>query len=96
MEPLAKKELEKLVHLIFDDLVDDCAIGEKKLRNGSRLAARSLIKDAIRIKQQCLDELNKLDKEYTSPESISNFRSLSTSIRRKSLSLVERMQQIGL
>ena len=96
MEPLAKKELDKLVHLIFDDLLDDCAIGEKKLHNGARLAARLLIKDAIRIKQHYLEELEEIDNDQASKDAKIKFRSLSASIRRKSLSLVERMDQLGI
>jgi hypothetical protein len=96
MEPLAKKELVRLVHLIFDDLLDDCAIGEKRLKNGSKLAARQLMKDAIRIRKECLDELKQSKSAGSSPEELKKFRSLSNNIRRQSLSLVERMHQLGI
>ena len=56
MNVSTQHDFEYLVKRVFDDLVDECTLKEKNLRNGSRVAAKSLIKDALRMKIEFLED----------------------------------------
>jgi len=97
MNSSTHQDFEILVRRIFDDLVDECALKEKKLRNGSRIAAKSLIKDALRMKLDFLEEIKKLEKSVDLESKKKNeFRLLSKNVVRRSLNFVDRMSELGL
>ena len=96
MDAAAQKDIENLVCRVFDDLVDECTLKEKSLKNGMRLAAKSLIREAILLKEECLEELKQIEAGATNESRDSRFRGLSSSVRRKSLSIVDRMSELGL
>lgn len=95
METLTKNQLEKLVNRIFNDLLDDLSLGERSLVNGDSSSSKNLYKETIRMKHKCLEELQKLDAQNSSSEKSKVFRSFSVEIRKQSLSLVQRMSELG-
>lgn len=96
MNVSTQHDFEYLVKRVFDDLVDECTLKEKNLRNGSRVAAKSLIKDALRMKIEFLEEMNKLQVSSNGLDQSEHFRTLSKNVARKSMSIVDRMSDLGL
>jgi hypothetical protein len=96
MNVSTQQDFEYLVKRVFDDLVDECTLKEKILRNGSRVAAKSLIKDALRMKIEFLEELKKLQVSPDTQTRSKQFRALSNNVARQSMSIVDRMSDLGL
>ncbi len=87
--------LEKLVIQLFDDLIDECSVKHQHMLNGTRNAARTLVKDTIQVKQELIDRVRSL-RELRDANNIIEFKRLNTEVRYQSLRILERMRELGI
>jgi len=95
MNPATPEYFEKLVQRVLDDLVDECSFSHDRLVNGSKVEAKRLVKDAIRIKQDLIDRTRLLKKDPSSNMN-SEMKRLSGELRYHSFRILERMRELGI
>jgi hypothetical protein len=89
------EQIEKLVTQLFDDLVDECSVNHHALLNGTRLAARNLVKDALQVKRDLLEKAKSL-RDSRDAKNQQEFVRLNNEARYHSLRILERMRELGL
>lgn len=95
MKQLGAQDIERLIRMVIDDLVDECAHRDFAVRNGKRQEAMALVKEAIRLKQSYLAQAYEIESTHPNNSQLL-FRGMHADIRRQSLSLIERMRHLGL